>query len=245
MARIQSRPTDALSYNPNEPRYWEREKLDREMDRVFDVCHGCRLCFNLCPSFPALFQAIDAGGDDVRNLTAPQKQRVVDLCYECKLCEVRCPYTPRDGHEFQLDFPRLMLRARAVRGREHGIKLREKLLGNPDRTGWLGDLMPGLANRSCRSPFQRRIMEKLWDSSRQEAPRICRRNFRDLAPAYRPPPQSRRTQLPSRALPHLLRQLLQPRAPARRCSRCWRKTAARSHALNRIAAGCPRSTVAT
>jgi len=161
MARIESRPTDALTYNSNEPRYWDRDKLDRELDRVFDICHGCRLCFNLCPSFPALFDTIEARGDDVRNLTPADKQRVVDLCYECKLCEVRCPYTPHDAHEFQLDFPRLMLRARAVRARERGVKLREKMLGNPDRTGRLGALVPGLANRSCRSPFQRRIMEKL------------------------------------------------------------------------------------
>jgi glycerol-3-phosphate dehydrogenase subunit C len=162
MDRIESRPTDALSYNPNEPRYWEREKLDREINRVFDICHGCRLCFNLCPSFPALFQAIDAKGtEDVRDLSADQKQRVVDLCYECKLCEVRCPYTPRDGHEFQLDFPSLMLRARAVRGREKGITLRDRMLGNPDRTGKLGSIAPALANWSCRNAFQRRVMETM------------------------------------------------------------------------------------
>ncbi|MGH7935019.1 MAG: anaerobic glycerol-3-phosphate dehydrogenase subunit C [Candidatus Binataceae bacterium] len=162
MSRIESRPTDALSYNPNEPKYWEREKLQRETLRVFDICHGCRLCFNLCASFPALFGAIDARGtEDVRDLSAGEKQRVVDLCYECKLCEVRCPYTPRDGHEFQLDFPRLMLRARAVAAREHGIKLRERVLGNPDRTGKLGCLVPGLANWSCRSQFQRFMMEKM------------------------------------------------------------------------------------
>ena len=120
MDRIKSRPTDALSYNPNEPKYWDRAALDKEIERVFDICQGCRLCFNLCPSFPALFGAIDRGDGDVRSLSAAQNQRVIDLCYGCKLCEVRCPYTPQDGHEFQLDFPRLMLRARAVESREHG-----------------------------------------------------------------------------------------------------------------------------
>ena len=68
-SRIEARPTDGLSYNPNEAKYWERAKLDKEIERVFDICHGCRLCFNLCPSFPALFEAVDAKGDDVRNLT--------------------------------------------------------------------------------------------------------------------------------------------------------------------------------
>jgi Fe-S oxidoreductase len=162
MARIESRPTDATTYNSTQPQYWERDKLDREVNRVFDICHGCRLCFNLCPSFPALFDAVDAEPEgDVRKLSGAEKQRVVDLCYECRLCEVRCPYTPRDGHEFQLDFPALMLRARAVNAREHGIKLREKMLGDPDRTGRIGGIAPALSNWACRSPFQRRMMEKM------------------------------------------------------------------------------------
>jgi Fe-S oxidoreductase len=167
MSRIQARPTDGLSYNPNEPRYWEPDKLAGELERVFDICHGCRLCFNLCPSFPALFEAIDRqSGGDVRALSEAERNRVVDLCYGCKLCEVRCPYTPRDGHEFQLDFPRLMLRARAVRGRAHGLALREKMLGNPDRLGKLGSTFPALANWACRNPVQRALMEKLLGLAR-------------------------------------------------------------------------------
>jgi glycerol-3-phosphate dehydrogenase subunit C len=75
MNRIQSRPTDALTYNPNEPKYWEREKLDQEIERVFDICAGCRLCFNLCPSFPELFGALDQTDGDVRSLSATQNQR--------------------------------------------------------------------------------------------------------------------------------------------------------------------------
>jgi glycerol-3-phosphate dehydrogenase subunit C len=165
-SRIQSRPTDALSYSPSEARYWQPEKLSAEMDRVFDICHGCRLCFNLCPSFPALFDAVDRHDGEVRNLSDADRERVVDLCYECKLCEVRCPYTPRDGHEFQLDFPRLMLRARAVRGRARGIGRREKFLGNPDLLGKLGGRLPRLANWACRSPFQRVMMEKMLGIAR-------------------------------------------------------------------------------
>ncbi len=166
MSRIQSRPTDGLSYNPNQPKYWQPDKLAGELERVFDICHGCRLCFNLCPSFPALFDAVDRHGDDVRALSAAERDRVVDLCYGCKLCEVRCPYTPRDGHEFQLDFPRLMLRARAVRGRATGIDLRQKVLGNPDRLGKLGSVFPGLSNWACRNPAQRAMIEKLLGISR-------------------------------------------------------------------------------
>ncbi|HTR62625.1 MAG TPA: anaerobic glycerol-3-phosphate dehydrogenase subunit C [Candidatus Binataceae bacterium] len=159
--RIESKPTDGLSYSPIEPKYWDHPALDKELARVYDICHGCRLCFNLCPSFPALFDAIDKKGDDVRNLTKAETWRVIDLCYGCKLCEVKCPYTPRDGHEFQLDFPRLMLRAKSIRAKEQGIGLREKVLGNPDLIGRAGSVAPALANWGCRQKFQRVMMEKL------------------------------------------------------------------------------------
>src|SRR5579884_2800625 len=137
MPRIESKPTDGLSYSPVEPKYWDPAGLVKEIDRVYDICVGCRLCFNLCGSFPAMFDAADAKEQDVRNLSAAEKDRVVDLCYDCKLCYLRCPYTPRDGHEFQLDFPRLMFRARAVRAKEKGLALRERLLGNPNLLGRL------------------------------------------------------------------------------------------------------------
>src|SRR6059036_2459510 len=129
--RIESRPTAGLSYNSTEARYWDRAGLDKEVERVFDICHGCRLCFNLCPSFPALFDAVDRNDGDVRAMTPAEKERVVDLCYGCKLCEIKCPYTPHDGHEFHLDFPRLIMRAKSVNAREDGVKLRERILAHP------------------------------------------------------------------------------------------------------------------
>ena len=66
MAAIKAGPTDGLCYAPNDPRYWDEQGLAKEVERVFDVCHGCRLCFNLCPSFPALFGAVDEHDGDVR-----------------------------------------------------------------------------------------------------------------------------------------------------------------------------------
>ncbi|MGC1341305.1 MAG: anaerobic glycerol-3-phosphate dehydrogenase subunit C [Candidatus Binataceae bacterium] len=160
-SRISSQPTDGLCYNSTEPKYWDRAGLDKEVERVFDICQGCRLCWNLCPSFPVLFDGVDRNDGDVRGLTKDETRRVVDLCYGCKLCEVKCPYTPRDGHEFQLDFPRLMLRAKSVRAKEEGVGIREKLLGNPDLLGRVGSKTPGLANWGCHQKFQRVMMEKL------------------------------------------------------------------------------------
>jgi glycerol-3-phosphate dehydrogenase subunit C len=161
MSRIEAKPTAGLCYDPSEPAYWDRRGLDQEVERVFDICHGCRLCFNLCPSFPALFDRLQDQDADVRNLSSAEKQHVVELCYLCKLCELRCPYTPRDGHEFQLDFPRLMQRAKAVTAKESGIRLRDRVLGNPDRLGKLGSMFAGLANLGCRNKLQRAVMERL------------------------------------------------------------------------------------
>src|SRR4051812_32717200 len=100
-----------------DPAYWNEADLDREMRRVFDVCHTCRMCFSYCPSFPALFDAVDRheekGEGEVDALTAEEMEPVVDLCWQCKLCYVKCPYTP--PHKFAVDFPRLLQRAKLVK----------------------------------------------------------------------------------------------------------------------------------
>src|SRR5579863_859955 len=126
MSRIEARPTDGLCYSPSEPKYLDRAGLDKEVTRVFDICQGCRLCFNMCASFEALFNSLDKANGDAAALQAAEKRQVVDLCWGCKLCEIRCPYTPADKHEFQLDFPRLMTRAKSVDAREGGVRLRER-----------------------------------------------------------------------------------------------------------------------
>lgn len=182
MKRIPAAPTQGLSYSPTEPVYWEREWLERELDRVYDICHGCRLCFNLCPSFPSLFDAIDGSvEEDVRALSAQQREQVVDLCYGCKLCHVKCPYTPEDGHEFKLDFPRLMLRAKAVRAKEEGgVGTRERILGDPESLGKAAGMAPKIANWANRTRFHRVAMEKLLGVHRDKLlPDFAEEKFRD------------------------------------------------------------------
>jgi Fe-S oxidoreductase len=161
MGRIESRPTEGLSYDPNQPKYWDAQALQSEVHRGFDICHGCRLCFNLCPSFPALFDALDAHGEDVRLLSAEEQERVADRCYQCKICDLKCPYSPRDGHEFQLDFPALIERFVATRARRKGLSLRDKLLGNPDRLARIARLSGPLANWGNRKRLVRLVLEKL------------------------------------------------------------------------------------
>ena len=115
-------PTDGLCYNPNLPLYWDEAALKKELDRSFELCHSCRMCFKFCPSFPTLFKAVDEHGG-VRALPDATVRQVVDECFQCKLCYTQCPYTNKEHHPFRLDFPRLLMRAKAIRRRKEGIPL--------------------------------------------------------------------------------------------------------------------------
>ena len=98
--------------NFEHPDFLDPKKLDDEMRRAFDICHGCRRCFNLCDSFPKLFDMIDESeNEDVESLKSEQFEPVVDACTLCDMCFMtKCPYVP--PHDFDLDFPHLMLRYR-------------------------------------------------------------------------------------------------------------------------------------
>lgn len=159
--KISYQPTEGLSYDPSDPKYWDKAGLDREVQRVFEVCNGCRMCFKYCDSFPKLFEFIDAGHDGaVDKVTAAETESVMDSCFQCKLCEVQCPYTPRDGHEFQLDFPKLVHRYNAQRTRRQGTRLRDKVLGDPDTAAALARASLGMANVMNRVGLHRWFMEK-------------------------------------------------------------------------------------
>lgn len=167
-------------YDPNDSRYWDAEDLEGEMDRIFDICNGCRLCYNLCPSFPAMFDATDRADDAglAAILTKAEKDRVVDLCFQCKVCFDVCPYTP--PHRFELDFPRLVLRARALRARKQGVRRSDRFLGDPDRTGRMatGPMAP-LANWSVRLTPVRRAMERVVGvDRRRRLPDFAKVTFR-------------------------------------------------------------------
>jgi len=118
-----------------DPAFHDEEALYAEMERVFDICHGCRRCFSLCNAFPTLFDAIDES--DTMELDGVPREvywQVVDHCYLCDLCFMtKCPYVP--PHEFNLDFPHLMLRAKAIRFRKQGARFRDRLLTSTDEVG--------------------------------------------------------------------------------------------------------------
>src|ERR1043165_451574 len=122
--------------------FWDEAKLHKEMERVFDICHGCRRCFNLCDSFPRLFDLVDNSPSGELDGVKPEDfGRVVEACTLCDLCFMtKCPYVP--PHEWALDFPHLMLRARAVEAKKHGgASFMERQLAETDRNGKLGNIV--------------------------------------------------------------------------------------------------------
>lgn len=166
---ISYKPTDGLTYDPSDAKYWDPDALQDEITRVFEVCHGCRMCFKYCDSFPILFKAVDDDCDgDVTRLTAEHTEAVVDSCFQCKLCEVQCPYTPADDHEFQLDFPKLVHRYVAQRTRREGLNMGQRLLSDPDRSAKYARASLGLANVMNRVTLHRWFLEKLLGVHREK-----------------------------------------------------------------------------
>ena len=112
--------------------YWEKADLEQELERVYDICHGCRRCVSLCDSFPTLFDLVDESSTmEVDGVAKEDFIKVVDQCYLCDLCYMtKCPYVP--PHEWNVDFPHLMLRAKAVKFREEGARVRDRVLTSTD-----------------------------------------------------------------------------------------------------------------
>lgn len=115
--------------------FWDEDQLFSELERVFDICHGCRRCVSLCGSFPTLFDLVDESETmEVDGVAKADYWQVVDDCYLCDLCYLtKCPYVP--PHEWNVDFPHLMLRAKAVKYKKGDTKLRDKLMTSTDTLG--------------------------------------------------------------------------------------------------------------
>lgn len=149
--------------------WYDEAALETELRRVYDICHGCRRCFNLCDSFPILFDSIDeAPNEEVEDLTTPQLKAVVDACTLCDMCFMtKCPYVP--PHSFDLDFPHLMLRHRAVEHRKGLTSFADKQLSEMDRNGRLGTALSGLANWATNegNGLSRPVIEKVTGIDRR------------------------------------------------------------------------------
>jgi len=172
-------PTEGLSYDPSEEKYWQRDLAALELKRAFEICAGCRLCFKYCDAFPKLFAFVDQRhGGDASLVDAAETKEVLGACFQCKLCEVQCPYTPRDQHPFQLDFPKLVHRVRAIAQRGKGKTLRLRVLNDPDGAARLARLSFGLANVANRLRPARVLMEKVVGIHRDKLlPEFARQPF--------------------------------------------------------------------
>jgi Fe-S oxidoreductase len=133
------------------------EQLEKETLRIYEICDGCRRCFNLCPSFNTLLDRIDGHGGNVAKLTPADHHQVVDECYYCKLCFNHCPYTP--PHHYEIDFPHLMVAWKKRLAAERGIRWRDRLLIMTDLIGRLGSFTAPLTNGLVRNHLVRRVGE--------------------------------------------------------------------------------------
>jgi Fe-S oxidoreductase len=122
------------------PEFYDQTKIDAELERVFDVCHGCRRCVNLCGSFPTLFDLIDGTPDgELEQVNKADYQTVVDQCYLCDVCYMtKCPYVP--PHPWNIDFPHLMLRQKAKNFQDDKATMRDKVLSATDKMGFFAGI---------------------------------------------------------------------------------------------------------
>lgn len=169
--------------------FYDPAALDQELRRVFDICHGCRRCFNLCDSFPRLFDLIDeAPTGELDSVDSADFKPVVDACTLCDMCYMtKCPYVP--PHEFNLDFPHLMLRARAIEQRQKKVPFGLKQLTATDRNGAMAAPVAGIANWASRegNALTRPVLEKTLGVHREAAlPKFHGKTFTRRAKAQAP-----------------------------------------------------------
>ena len=159
--------------------FYAAQALDKEMRRVFDICHGCRRCFNLCDSFPRLFDLVDAQPDEVHGVKSEDFGAVVEACTLCDMCFMtKCPYVP--PHAFNLDFPHLILRARAVEAKEGKTSFTQQQLAQMDRNGTLARVASPVINWASNvdNKLTRPIMEAALGIDRTaELPKFHTRTF--------------------------------------------------------------------
>ncbi|HWN30096.1 MAG TPA: heterodisulfide reductase-related iron-sulfur binding cluster, partial [Burkholderiales bacterium] len=145
------------------PDFYSEGPLLKELGRIFDICHGCRRCVNLCNTFPHLFDLIDEGTTgELDGVDKRKYWEVVDQCYLCDMCFMtKCPYVP--PHPWNVDFPHVMLRAKAVKYRRGEVKFRDKLLSNTDAVGKLASIpvVVQMVNAVNKSPVARKAMQNV------------------------------------------------------------------------------------
>ncbi len=168
--------------------FYDRDDLYRELERVYDICHGCRRCVSLCHAFPTLFDLVDESETmEVDGVSHDDYMKVVDQCYLCDLCFLtKCPYVP--PHEWNVDFPHLMLRAKAFKFKTQGARFRDRLLSSTDRVGRLAGIpvIVNFVNAVNRGKTTRRITQAvLGIDADAPLPAYHRQTFRRQYDGYK------------------------------------------------------------
>ncbi len=167
------------------PDFYDQASADAELERVFNICHGCRRCVSLCNAFPTLFDLIDESkSGEIDGVDKADFGKVVDQCYLCDICYMtKCPYVP--PHPWNVDFPHVMLRAKAIKFRQGETNFRDKTLTSTDRVGKLATIpvVVQMVNKANRTPAVRRAMQKLIGvHAKRWLPPYATRRFAKLAP---------------------------------------------------------------
>jgi glycerol-3-phosphate dehydrogenase subunit C len=173
------------------PKFYDEADLNKELERVYDICHGCRRCVSLCGSFPALFDLIDEGPTGELDGVPKEKYKaVVDQCYLCDMCFMtKCPYVP--PHEWNLDFPHLMLRAKAVYLKKQGVPGTDKFLTSTDKVGMFAGIpiVTQTVNAVNKTKPVRAMLEKVAGIDQNAwMPGFATTKFRSSAKSNTTPP---------------------------------------------------------
>jgi glycerol-3-phosphate dehydrogenase subunit C len=166
MTKTELVPEEPPAFDPNEDRYWDARDLESEMRRVFEICHGCRMCVGYCGTFPDVFARVDRaieerGATGAELLDAKAFEHATELCWQCKLCYVKCPYTPDEGHAWMVDVPRMLTREKAQRVRRTGVTVQDRVLGEPQLLGKLtAGPMARVANLVNANRLVRKTVER-------------------------------------------------------------------------------------
>jgi glycerol-3-phosphate dehydrogenase subunit C len=163
--------------DPRDPAYYDAKAVETELARVTELCDGCRRCHRLCTSFDYMLdEAVDKNDGDIAKISSSDYRKIVDLCWQCKLCFNHCPYTP--PHKWDIDFPRLMLRAKAARAKAEGVTRQDAWLGNVDAVGALGCATAPFSNwANAFGPHRILLQSVLGIEATRNLPKFHRQTF--------------------------------------------------------------------
>ena len=168
--------------------FFDQAKAEKELERIFDICHGCRRCVSLCTTFPTLFDLVDESPTmEVDGVKKDDYWKVVDQCYLCDLCYMtKCPYVP--PHPWNVDFPHVMLRAKAIKFQK-GLKFRDRLLSSTDAMGKLAAIpvVAQTVNAANHIPAARAVMQSVLGVHKERTlPPYAPKKFRS---SFKPSPE--------------------------------------------------------